>query len=89
MKKKSTRRTAEAVLDAGNPEWTSSDFAKAVSFVELPADLRKALGSRGLQKAPKKVAVSIRLSPEVAEAFRASGPGWQSRVNEILRAHIK
>jgi uncharacterized protein (DUF4415 family) len=35
------------------------------------------------------VPVSIRLSPEVVAAFRASGAGWQVRVNEILREHIK
>jgi uncharacterized protein (DUF4415 family) len=34
--------------------------------------------------ATKKL-VSIRLDPEVIEAARASGDGWQTRVNEILR----
>jgi uncharacterized protein (DUF4415 family) len=35
------------------------------------------------------VPVSIRLSPDVVEAFRASGADWQARVDEILREHIK
>jgi uncharacterized protein (DUF4415 family) len=30
-------------------------------------------------------AVNIRLDPDVLAYFRASGPGWQSRINEALR----
>lgn len=32
-----------------------------------------------------KRAVSLRLDPEVIDWFRASGPGWQTRINEALR----
>jgi uncharacterized protein (DUF4415 family) len=37
--------------------------------------------------APKKL-VSLRLDPDVVERFRATGPGWQSRINGTLRAHM-
>lgn len=78
-------------MDADNPEWTRKDFARAVPFSGLPAEVQKTISSRkrGPQKASKKIPVSIRLSPEVVKAFRASGAGWQSRVDEILRSHIK
>lgn len=36
-----------------------------------------------------KVAVSIRLDPEVLAAWKATGPQWQSRVNEALRVILK
>ncbi len=36
--------------------------------------------------APKKL-VSLRLDQDVIERFRATGPGWQSRINETLRNH--
>ncbi len=26
------------------------------------------------------------LDPEIIDKFRATGPGWQSRINEVLRA---
>lgn len=39
---------------------------------------------RGPQKAPTKQRITIRLSPEVVEHFRASGKGWQNRVDEVL-----
>jgi len=44
---------------------------------------------RGRPKAAApKQAINIRLSPDVLIHFRATGPGWQSRINEVLRAHI-
>jgi uncharacterized protein (DUF4415 family) len=39
---------------------------------------------RPKKAAPKQV-VNIRLDPDVLAHFRASGPGWQSRINEALR----
>ena len=39
---------------------------------------------RGSQVAPKKVAVSIRLSPQVVAHFRCGGPRWQTRIDELL-----
>ncbi len=32
-----------------------------------------------------KVQVTIRLDAEVVEAFKAEGPGWQTRINAALR----
>ena len=91
MKKKSMKKAVRRSADRENPEWTGADFARAVPFGGLPPALQAALSSRkrGPQKTPRKVPVSIRLSPEVVQAFRASGAGWQARVDEILRAHIK
>lgn len=36
-----------------------------------------------------KVPVTMRLDVEVAEFFRASGDGWQTRLNALLAAHVK
>jgi uncharacterized protein (DUF4415 family) len=44
---------------------------------------------RGPQKSPTKQRITIRLSPEVVEYFRASGPGWQNRVDEELAKFVK
>src|SRR4051794_18628320 len=41
---------------------------------------------RGRPRSPHpKVATSIRLSDDVLTRFRASGPGWQSRIDSALR----
>ena len=41
-------------------------------------------GDRGPQVAPTKQLVSVRYSPEVLQYFKASGSGWQTRMNEAL-----
>ena len=41
-------------------------------------------GERGPQVAPIKQLVSVRYSPEVLQYFKASGDGWQTRMNEAL-----
>jgi uncharacterized protein (DUF4415 family) len=36
-----------------------------------------------------KEALSLRLDPDVIAYYRATGPGWQSRINETLRKAAK
>ena len=43
-------------------------------------------GARNL--AETKVPVTLRLDREVVEAFRAKGPGWQTRMNAALREAV-
>lgn len=44
---------------------------------------------RGRPKlAAAKQAVKLRLDPDVIEGFRSLGAGWQSRINEALRAAL-
>ncbi|MBU3694338.1 MAG: hypothetical protein FGM40_05850 [Rhodocyclaceae bacterium] len=51
-------------------------------------EMNRRAGVRGPQKAPTKTRVSIRLSPEVVSAFKADGPGWQSRIDAVLRQWV-
>ncbi|MBI5143426.1 MAG: BrnA antitoxin family protein [Nitrospirae bacterium] len=44
---------------------------------------------RGFQKSPRKSPVSIRLDESIVAAFRATGRGWQSRVNAALNDWLK
>jgi uncharacterized protein (DUF4415 family) len=46
-------------------------------------------GKRGPQKAPTKKLVSLRLSPEVIDHFKADGPGWQTRIERTLLESIR
>ncbi len=41
-------------------------------------------GERGPQVAPTKQLVSVRYSPEVLQYFKATGSGWQTRMNDAL-----
>ncbi len=71
-------------------ELTDEDFARARPasevFPDIVADYNRR--TRGVQKQPTKVLVSLRLERDVVERLRASGRGWQSRVNEMLRKAV-
>lgn len=56
----------------------------------LPSELRAVLPKRGRPplKSPKQP-VNIRLSPEVVEAFKSTGAGWQTRINDALRDWLR
>ena len=34
-----------------------------------------------------KTQITLRLDTDIVEKFKASGDGWQTRINEVLRAH--
>lgn len=75
--------------DPDHPEWTAEDFARARPAAEgVPEPVAGYLRTRGKQKAPTKVLVSLRLEREVVARLRASGPGWQSRANAMLRKAV-
>ena len=46
-------------------------------------------GQRGPGSRPAKVAINIRLSPEVLNAFKSTGAGWQTRVEGALKDWLK
>lgn len=55
----------------------------------LPPPLLAKLGVRGPQRAPTKARITIRLSQEVVQPFRATGDGWQTRVDAALKDWLK
>jgi uncharacterized protein (DUF4415 family) len=73
-------------------ELTAEDADQAIPFASLPESEQRMLLSirrRGPQKSPKKVPISIRLSPDVAQGLRATGNGWQRRADAALRAWLR
>jgi uncharacterized protein (DUF4415 family) len=63
----------DEIPDLSTPEWRAIIDATPVR--------------RGRPPLPQpKVSTTIRLDADVLEKFRATGPGWQSRINAILKA---
>jgi uncharacterized protein (DUF4415 family) len=93
---KKTKSDGASRPDDDNPEWTKEDLARARPAAEvLPEFIGKSATqelmrrSRGRpRKAEKKVNQTLRLDPDVLEAFRQEGSGWQARINEILRENM-
>lgn len=65
--------------------------AGKVAAVHTPQQIqaRKAGRPVGSKAAQTKQPVKLRLDPDVLEALRASGDGWQTRINEMLRASLR
>lgn len=71
-------------------ELTAADLKRFRPAKEvLPATLRDKLKVRGPQKAPAKERITLSLSPEVVQRFRATGEGWQTRVDSALKDWLK
>jgi uncharacterized protein (DUF4415 family) len=88
MKKQSNPKR----VDKDNPEWTDNDFKRAVPLSGLPESLQAKLSGiqRGRPRAEvTKQRISIRLSPDVLEGFRASGAGWQTRIDAALKEWLQ
>ena len=91
----SKRKIQPDMPDQDNPEWTDADFARARPAKEVLPSLfsqtrsEALLTPRGRPKAEiTKVRVGIRLSAEVIEHFKATGNGWQTRIDAALRQFI-
>ena len=83
--------------DEDNPEWTREDMAKARPAAEvLPKyigqkatdELLQQQGSGRPPKDDRKVNQTLRIDPEVLEAYRQEGRGWQTHINEVLRKNM-
>jgi uncharacterized protein (DUF4415 family) len=51
--------------------------------------MNRRAGVRGPQKAPTKQATTIRFDADVLAALKASGKGWQTRVNDAMREWLR
>jgi uncharacterized protein (DUF4415 family) len=90
-KKPASRRAWDDPDDA--PEWTEEQFKRAEISIGGKT-VRPAQGTltrpRGRpKKADAKIHTHIRLSPQVLGYFRATGPGWQTRIDQVLHEWVK
>lgn len=71
---KEETKMADAVVVAGG----------GYAAVQSALAQKRRRGERGPQVAPTKQLVSVRYSPEVLQYFKATGSGWQTRMNDAL-----
>jgi uncharacterized protein (DUF4415 family) len=72
--------------DKDIPKMTTAEFARAKPMRSAMPEVVEAMKrGRGRPKSPApKERVSLRLDARVVAAWKATGAGWQSRVNEVL-----
>lgn len=85
-----SKRPNPFLIDDENPEWTAEDFARARPIQEVDPGMLEAIENarrkRGRPPVEKpKSRVSFRLSPDIIEGIRASGRGYNARVEKVLR----
>ena len=74
--------TAAALSDLDNPPLTKKELAQVARIVRkrgrppMPANVRK-------------VSITVRISPEAIRYFKSQGCGWQTRIGEVLTAHVR
>ena len=76
VKRLKSMKDSDIVIDRDAPAWTPDMFARAVV-------------QKGLDPAPRKSLLSLRVDSDVLQWFRAQGRGYQSRMNALLRAYMK
>ncbi|MDL2407366.1 BrnA antitoxin family protein [Rhizobium calliandrae] len=79
--------------DPDNPELTDEQIASLKPLREvlpdLAASIDKEIARRGRPKADvTKTPVTIRLDQDIVDRYKATGKGWQSRMNDDLRKAI-
>lgn len=71
-------------------DWARLKSGETASSDDHPeADVKhivRGVVRRGLQPAPPKTSISLRVDQDVLEWFKAQGPGYQTRINTVLRA---
>ena len=90
---KSLKTAEEPWIDPDDaPEWTEDMFRRAAVWhgdkLIRPADGTLTKPGRPKSDNPKQQ-VTLRLDRAVLEGFRATGPGWQSRIDAELRKVLK
>ena len=70
--------------DADSPSTKVSDWEGA-TLKQNGVEVGRARDFVGRTASPTKEQVAVRYSPDVLAAFRATGRGWQTRMDEALR----
>lgn len=81
-------------FDDDNPEWTATDFGRAdrasrVIGKRAASALIRKRGRPALEQNARKKQITIRLDPELLVEMRATGPGWQTRVEGVLKRAVR
>jgi uncharacterized protein (DUF4415 family) len=93
--KHSKTQSADSKPGRSRTDWhclsrvTDGEIAAAIArdrdAAPVDADWSKAV----IVVPPKKKAISIRVDPDVLDFFKDEGPGYQRRINAVLRSYVE
>lgn len=91
MKKKSTIRKSET----SQTDWKRIDAMtdEDIDFSDIPEItpemFARAVRRRNFKVIPRKKQLTLRIDSDVVEWYQKQGPGYQTRINSLLRAYMK
>ncbi|MGH8629845.1 MAG: BrnA antitoxin family protein [Burkholderiales bacterium] len=86
-KKRTSKRFTDVPYDPHNREEVLKFWSGAIKHRGLE-ELRRKLKRGRPPLAKPKVAISLRLDPEVLAEWKATGPGWQTRMAQVLKKAV-
>jgi uncharacterized protein (DUF4415 family) len=76
----------DAIKDAKTEPYDPSDVQAVAAYWQSATIKRR----RGRPAVPvKRPTLNMRVDAEVLDALKATGPGWQTRINALLRDAVK
>ncbi len=84
--KREAAQDALVPFNAGNEPYNPND-STAVAAYWHDATIKRGRGRPAV--AVKRPTLNMRVDAEVLDAFKATGPGWQTRINALLRDAVK
>jgi uncharacterized protein (DUF4415 family) len=86
MRERGESLTDIARVRAKTEEELERDIASDPDWAEIPRDWRR--NAELIMPGPKQL-LSLRLDQDVLQWFRDQGPGYQTRINAVLRAFVQ
>lgn len=77
---------AGILADPEHPELTDEQIATARPFAEVFPDLAESIRRAEAERNASRERVSLELDGDVLAKFRATGEGWEDRINMALRS---
>lgn len=82
-----TRYGRSGQVDSLAPGLVPRAEAAAAAATNVAKVVRR-IARKGLPQSGRKEAISLRLDPDVLDWFKTQGPGYQTRMNTVLRAYM-
>lgn len=81
-------KSAEPWTDPDDAPEIDAKWVKEAYIYEGDKLVKRGRGRPPLPDSAKKVPVKVRYDQDIIEAFRSTGPGWQTRMNQALRQFL-
>ena len=84
-----SKKPKPELTDSDNPEWTAQDIQTSVPFSGLPTTFASQSCAGVDRKSTTQDIHHHPPVPEVVQAFRAGGDGWQTRIDAALKDWLR